>query len=129
MLKDANTKPRALVVDDNADAAMMLAEVLRVHGHAATTAGSGAEALSLVERGADVDVFVLDIGLPDMTGYELASRLRGRGASARATFVALTGYGQQHSRDQAIAAGFDEYLVKPADIDRLLRWLADDARP
>jgi CheY-like chemotaxis protein len=64
-------------------------------------------------------VFILDIGLPDMTGYELARRLRRDARHAQAVFVALTGYGQQRDRELSRQAGFDHHLVKPVDIRQL----------
>ena len=110
---------RILIVDDNVDAAQALAEVLRLQGHRVATAASAAQALMLVDQDPVPDVFILDIGLPDMSGYELVRALRGKGVK-QALFVALTGYGQEHDRKQAMAAGFDEHMVKPADIRLLL---------
>jgi PAS domain S-box-containing protein len=107
---------RVMVVDDNADAAQMLAALLEVQGHAVSVEydGHGALARARDER---PDVMLLDIGLPDMDGYELARRLRAQPESEGATLVALTGYGQQQDRNEASRAGFDHYLVKPADLN------------
>ncbi|HEY4582402.1 MAG TPA: PAS domain-containing protein [Lysobacter sp.] len=118
---------RILVVDDNLDAARTLAEVLSLDGHRVETAGDGAGALQAV-RGHAWDALILDIGLPDMTGYELAGRLRERPEAARATFVALTGYGQAQDRAVSRTAGFDHHLVKPADLAQLHGILAGIAR-
>ena len=117
----ARPRLRLLIVDDNQDAARTLAELLDALGHAPRVAYSAAEALAP----ADVafDACVLDIGLPDMTGYELAAALRAQGHD-RATYIALTGYGQAHDRVLSKAAGFDHHLVKPVDLDRLLDVLA-----
>jgi PAS domain S-box-containing protein len=114
---------RVMVVDDNADAAQMLAALLEVQGHAVSVEydGHGALARARQER---PDVLLLDIGLPDMDGYELARRLRAQPESAGATLVALTGYGQQQDRNDAHHAGFDHYLVKPADLNAVNNVLA-----
>ena len=107
---------RVLVVDDNADAAQMLAALLEVQGHAVSVEYDARGALARA-RSEHPDVLLLDIGLPDMDGYELARRLRAQPESARATLVALTGYGQNQDRAEARQAGFDHYLVKPADLN------------
>ena len=114
---------RVMVVDDNADAAQMLAALLEVQGHAVSVAydAGGALARAREER---PDVLLLDIGLPDMDGYELARRLRTQPENAGATLVALTGYGQVQDREEAQAAGFDHYLVKPADLNQVNEVLA-----
>ena len=70
------------------------------------------------------DVFLLDIGLPDMDGYELAQRLRQRAGGARATFIAITGYGQESDRGSSLQAGFSYHFVKPVDTLELARLLA-----
>jgi CheY-like chemotaxis protein len=71
------------------------------------------------------DVALLDIGMPDVSGYEVARTLRGRPWAARIRLVALTGWGQDGDRRQALDAGFDHHLIKPVDPDRLLALLAD----
>jgi CheY-like chemotaxis protein len=110
---------RILVVDDNVDAADMLAELLRIGGHEVNVAYSGtsaiAEAASFVP-----DVVFLDIGLPDMSGYEAAVRIRALPDMATATLIALTGYGQERDRALALEAGFNEHVVKPIDYDKVL---------
>jgi CheY-like chemotaxis protein len=73
------------------------------------------------------EVFILDIGLPDMTGYELARRLRRDARHAHAVYVALTGYGQQRDRELSKQAGFDHHLVKPVEIGKLAQILAGAA--
>ena len=105
-----------LVVDDNRDAADTLAVVLRVLGHDVTVAADGQEALAFAARRSDWDAFILDIGMPDMTGHELAGRLRQVIAGRPARFIALTGYGQAQDQAMSRAAGFDHHLVKPADV-------------
>jgi CheY-like chemotaxis protein len=123
----AGTGGRVLVVDDNADAAETLARLLALVGWEARTAADGVQALHTVEAFAP-DVALLDIGLPGMDGYELARRLRGH-ANARSTLiVALTGYGRDPDRARALAAGFDEHLVKPVAAERLFELLEQRAR-
>jgi CheY-like chemotaxis protein len=120
---DAHVAPdngnlRVLVVDDNADAAQMLAALLEVQGHAVSVEYDARGALARA-RTEHPDVLLLDIGLPDMDGYELARRLRAQPENAHATLVALTGYGQNQDREEAQQAGFDHYLVKPADLNEV----------
>lgn len=115
----APTKRRILVVDDNRDAASSLAELLSLEGHAVVVAYDGPAALARAEE-ATPEVAFLDIGLPEMDGYELARRLRDR-FGEKITLVAVTGYGQDSDRRRSKEAGFDEHLVKPIDIDRTLK--------
>ncbi|MBW3549320.1 MAG: response regulator [Proteobacteria bacterium] len=110
---------RVLVVDDNADAADTLAELLRLLGHEVVTAPDGATALEAAAAG-HWDTYVLDIGLPDMTGFALAQRLKGGPAAPDAMFIALTGYGQAHDQVMSKAAGFDHHMVKPPNIAKLI---------
>jgi PAS domain S-box-containing protein len=111
-----------LVIDDNADAAAALADLLDALGHATTTHTDPASALRAAQR-ERYDALVVDIGMPGMDGYELARRLRAGGASSGALLIALTGYGQLHDRVQSRQAGFDAHLVKPVDTADLLRLL------
>jgi signal transduction histidine kinase/CheY-like chemotaxis protein len=117
---------RVMVVDDNVDAAQMLAALLEVQGHAVGVEYDARGALERAQRERP-DVLLLDIGLPDMDGYELARCLRSQAAGAQATLVALTGYGQSQDRKEAEQAGFDHYLVKPADMDQVNAVLAEAA--
>jgi PAS domain S-box-containing protein len=110
---------RILVVDDNVDAASTLAELLGMLGHEVEVVTNGVSALEAAEDGM-WDTYVLDIGLPDMTGFELAQRLRQDRAMPGATFIALTGYGQPHDRVMSKAAGFDHHMVKPPDTAKLI---------
>ncbi|GAB6194867.1 PAS domain-containing protein [Lysobacter xanthus] len=114
------SRRRVLVVDDNADAAGTLADVLQIVGHEVTVAHDAGGALAAAEMAEAWDACILDIGLPDMTGHELAGRLRALPAAAGATFVALTGYGQLRYREVSTAAGFEHHLVKPANVPELL---------
>ncbi|CAM2794935.1 PAS domain-containing hybrid sensor histidine kinase/response regulator [Janthinobacterium lividum] len=106
---------RVLVVDDNVDAAETLAAVLDMMGHAAQVAHDGAQALALVPQFLP-DVIFLDIGLPGMSGYEVARTLRRIPAGANVVLVALTGWGAENDRSQSSAAGFDHHLTKPANL-------------
>jgi CheY-like chemotaxis protein len=114
---------RELVVDDNADAANTLAELLRMDGHQAQPAFSAEEALSLAQS-FNPDVVLLDIGLPRMDGYEVARRLRHSLLRKGAMLIALTGSGQAEDRERAHSAGFDAHLVKPVDLAALAKLLA-----
>ncbi|MGH8288047.1 MAG: ATP-binding protein [Steroidobacteraceae bacterium] len=118
---------RMLIVDDNIDAADSLAMLLSHAGHETQVAYSGREALARVES-FEPQVALLDIGLPEMDGYELASRLRALPRLCDTRFVALTGYGQSEDRKRSQAAGFDDHLVKPVDLPALERVLAGVAR-
>ncbi len=111
---------RILVVDDNIDAAHVLAEVLRLAGHEVFVSATAAHAIELASREAGIGAFILDIGLPDMTGYELVSRLRAVAGRSPVLCIALTGYGQAQDRGRSSEAGFDHHLVKPADVEQLL---------
>jgi CheY-like chemotaxis protein len=116
----ARATRRVLVVDDNRDAADSMALLLRLGGHDVVIAESGHAALE-TEREQRPDLVLLDIGLPDVDGYEVARRLRAAGCPA--ILAALTGYGQPEDRERALEAGFDEHLVKPVDpraLERLL---------
>ncbi|WBS04168.1 PAS domain-containing protein [Pseudoduganella sp. SL102] len=110
---------RLLVVEDNPDAAGVLAELLRSEGHDVAVAEDAEAALRRADLAA-TDAFILDIGLPGMDGYTLARHLRADPATAGATLIALTGYGQPSDRAQSHAAGFNRHLVKPADPAELL---------
>jgi signal transduction histidine kinase len=111
---------RVLLVDDNADAADSLAELLRMVGYEVRTAGHANEALALLDDFSP-ELGLLDIGLPDIDGYELAARLRADPRCQALRLVALTGYGRDNDRAKALAASFDEHLVKPVAIERLLQ--------
>ena len=113
---------RVLIVDDNEDAADSLADILRLLGHHAEVAYSGMQALQLAAD-VDADVILLDIGLPEMDGYEVARRLR-RTLPRDVRLVALTGYGAAEDKRRAREAGFDAHVVKPVmpeTIPQLLR--------
>jgi CheY-like chemotaxis protein len=115
--------PYVLVVDDNVDAALSLAHLLRAQGHEVSIAHDGAQALALAAQRAP-QVVLLDVGLPGMDGYELARRLRQFDTLGKARLIAVTGYGQQRDRDASLRAGFEAHLVKPIDADDLASLLA-----
>ena len=110
--------PRILIVEDNADARESLARLLRLQRHEVQTAENGEQGLALARAGG-ADVVVLDIGLPDVDGYEIARRLKADPATRHLWLVAVTGYGTQDDRKRALAAGFDEHLAKPVEPDEL----------
>jgi two-component system, chemotaxis family, CheB/CheR fusion protein len=116
-------KRRILVVDDNSDVADSLAMLLRLEGHEVETVYTAPGTFEAVQR-MRPDAVLLDIGLPQMDGYEIARRLRADPAASRVHLIALTGYGQEHDRERAREAGFGAHLVKPADIDAVNQILA-----
>jgi len=109
---------RVLIVDDNLDGAETLSMLMEYCGHTSYTASTGTAALALAAE-AIPDVVFLDIGLPDMSGYEVATAMRKLPSLQRTRFVALTGRGAETDKAEAIAAGFDYHLTKPASLDRL----------
>ena len=122
----AATRRRVLVVEDNADAAETLLDVVTAMGHEVHWARDGSAALAMTPRLAP-DVVLLDIGLPGIDGYEVARRLRA--TSTPSALVALTGYGQEEDRARALDAGFDRHLTKPVEPAVLARVLSDVAAP
>ncbi|HEY5803448.1 MAG TPA: ATP-binding protein [Lysobacter sp.] len=120
---DATLRPglRLLLADDDCDAGNSLAEVLRLSGAEVHFVDDGPEALAQFER-VDPEVVILDIGMPCMTGYDVARALRARGVDV--PLIALTGWGQPADRERAFAAGFDHHLVKPVAIPVLVSLLA-----
>jgi signal transduction histidine kinase/ActR/RegA family two-component response regulator len=117
---------RVIVVDDNEDAADSLATLLRVQGHAVAVAYTGQDALLQAERERP-DAMVVDIGLPDMDGYQLGAMLRARPALRGVVLIAATGYGGEQDRIRAREAGFAHHLVKPVDMAALVRILQEAA--
>ncbi|HEX5070453.1 MAG TPA: ATP-binding protein [Vicinamibacterales bacterium] len=109
---------RILLVDDNQDALETLASLLAALGSTVTTATSGREALALLDQ-VQPDTVLLDIGMPEMDGHEVARRIRGNARHAGALLIALTGWGQDHDFALSSAAGFDHHLVKPLDLEQL----------
>jgi len=124
--RDGTAAPlRVLIVDDNVDAAATVGRVMELLGHQVALAHDGPAALAAAAA-TPPDLILLDIGLPEMEGYEVASRLRAAGHT-RATLVAVTGYGRENDVQRSRDAGFDHHLVKPVDLAQL-RKLTDDLR-
>ncbi|WP_343729999.1 ATP-binding protein [Duganella sp.] len=109
---------RITIVDDNEDAAQALAALLRASGHKVTVEHDPLVALNNAAV-TPAEAFLLDIGMPVMDGYTLARRLRELPATRDARIIAVSGYGQEQDRQQALSAGFDALVVKPADLERL----------
>jgi CheY-like chemotaxis protein len=109
---------RVLIVDDNRDAAQMIAHVVAHAGHAVQVAGDASQALAMADLFRP-QVAILDIGLPVMDGYTLARELRARLGEAAPVLIALTGYGQEQDQRRSEEAGFAFHLVKPVDAERL----------
>ena len=117
--QSAPSRQRILVVDDNEDSANSLATLLEFEGHKVEVAYGARSALDCAEV-FQPDVVVLDIGLPQMDGYEVATVLRGKKETQGATLIALTGYGQKEDRERAKQAGFDHHFIKPLDTAKLI---------
>ena len=110
---------QVLVVDDQVDSADSLAMNLKLAGFAVDTSYSGTDAVRKFDA-LPYPVALLDIGLPDLNGYDVCKHIRAREAGTHPLVIAITGYGQQHDRAQALAAGFDDHFVKPVDVQALL---------
>jgi signal transduction histidine kinase len=117
-LRSAGGRQRVLVVDDNADAADTLSMALELHGYEARTAYTAEVGLELAAA-APPRVALLDIGLPDMNGYELARRIRAAPWGQGIVLIAATGWGQAADKQRALDAGFDHHLTKPIDFEAL----------
>jgi CheY-like chemotaxis protein len=116
-----------LVVEDNVDAGETLVELLALGGHRASTVATGRDGVAAIEA-LRPDVLICDIGLPDMSGYDVIRVLRATPAGRRLYAVALTGYAQPRDREEALAAGFDAHLPKPPPLDELEAMLVALAR-
>jgi len=114
---------RMLVVDDNVDAANMLAMLLEATGHKTLVEHTAKKALERARKDLP-EVCLLDIGLPDLDGNDLAKQLRAQPETARAILIAITGYGQEQDRKRTAESGFDYHLVKPVNMEQLLHLLA-----
>ena len=122
----SNPPRRALVVDDNEDAAELVSMLVTILGFDTRRAHRASDALAIAER-FEPDVALLDIGLPDLSGHELATLLRARLARPL-RIIAITGWARDEDRVRAARAGFDAYALKPIDRDRLAMLLCSDAR-
>jgi CheY-like chemotaxis protein len=124
----AGKKVRTVVlVEDQDDARRMMQLLLEAEGVAVTTAGNGLEGAELIER-LKPDLALVDLGLPVMSGFDLARRIRKNPAHSGIRLIALSGYGQDSDIRAAIDAGFDQHLTKPPDPERLERVLAGTDR-
>lgn len=121
----ASSGLNVLVVDDNRDSAEMLQVLLGMMGHAVSVAHTGRAAIESV-AGAKPHVVLLDIGLPDMSGYDVAREIRASDAGS-VRLIALTGWGEEEVAQQGADAGFDQHLTKPADPAVLERILGEIA--
>ncbi|MDY0747724.1 ATP-binding protein [Paucibacter sp. R3-3] len=119
----AKVARRILVVDDNRDGADALAELLQAEGHEVSTAYSSIDALQL-QREFKPDTALLDVGLPEIDGYELARRMRAQQMADPLRLIAISGYGRERDQEEARRAGFSSHLLKPVDIETLERLLA-----
>lgn len=118
---------RVLVVDDNEDAADSLAMLLTVRGDQVRIAYDGAEAV-VAEQDFIPEVVLLDIGLPKMSGYDVARRIRSTRGNG-VLIIAITGWGQEEDRRRAREAGFDHHFTKPVDFERLLDLIDRESPP
>ena len=114
---------RVLVVDDNVDTAESEAELVKLWGHEVAIAQNGPAAIELASK-FHPHIALIDIGLPEMNGYEVARRLRQLPDVSGALLVAITGYGREEDQKAAREAGFDLHLTKPVDPVRLEKLLA-----
>jgi PAS domain S-box-containing protein len=115
-------KCRVLVAEDNADAAESLVRLLRLNGHDVQAAYDGRQAIAEAEKFKPT-VALLDIGLPDLTGYDVARHVRSQDWGKEMVLVALTGWGQEEDKRRTREAGFDQHIVKPVDPMLLLKML------
>lgn len=116
---------RVLIVDDDADSADLLVQLLEMRGHEVRAVHSASQALSEAAEFLP-QVAILDVGLPDMSGYELAQLLRKSEALATGRLIAVTGYSGDAVVARCKMAGFDQHLVKPVDLEALARAVLGD---
>jgi CheY-like chemotaxis protein len=118
----AGSARRILVADDNRDAAQSLGELLRLMGHEVALAYDGRQAVEMAQH-IGPDLTILDIGMPNMNGYECCAEIKKRAPDA--VVIALTGWGQDTDRQRSAAAGFKGHLVKPVEIHVLMSIIED----
>lgn len=124
IISEIGNSKRILVVDDNLDAAESITMLLELSGHTTSMAHDGASAIKTAEE-FKPDVILLDIGLPDINGYEVAQRIRQQPWGKNLCLIAATGWGQDKDKNLAKAAGFDKHLTKPIDLQQLNFLLQD----
>lgn len=117
---------KVLVADDNCDAAMSLGMILELSNHEVLLAHNGEEALNLARKSLP-EAMILDIGMPGITGDQVAREIRREPWGANVLMVAVTGWGQPEDKERASAAGFDHHLTKPVDPDRMEQLLVEFA--
>jgi CheY-like chemotaxis protein len=117
---------KVLVADDNRDAALSLGALLEMSEHEVLIAHDGEEALRIA-RQAMPDAMILDIGMPRLSGDQVARAVRSEPWGRRVFLVAVTGWGEPEDKERASAAGFDHHLTKPVDVDDVERLLGDFA--
>jgi CheY-like chemotaxis protein len=123
---DDHAGKRVLIVDDNRDSAISLQLLLRTAGYKTAVAHDGLAAVDAAQQFQPA-VALLDIGLPGIDGYELATRLQQKAETKDTLLVAVSGYGQPEDRKRSKAAGFHHHLVKPVDPQQLLQLIADES--
>jgi signal transduction histidine kinase/CheY-like chemotaxis protein len=119
-----NGELKVVVADDNRDAADSMAMILKLSGYEVAVAHSGEEALEIA-RQTPPEVMILDIGMPGLSGYEVAAAVRREAWGRRILLMAITGWGQSGDKERARAAGFDHHLTKPVDLDQVEQLLQD----
>jgi CheY-like chemotaxis protein len=115
-----HVEKRVLIADDHQDGAEMMRLLLAQGGHDVCVAHCGADAIELAKR-EKPQIALLDIGMPDMNGYEVANRIRAEAWGSEITLIAVTGWGQDEDRRRSRAAGFDFHLTKPIDPEALIK--------
>jgi CheY-like chemotaxis protein len=127
MSNEAERQIRVLMADDNRDAVDSMAMVLKMSGYEVSLAYSGKAALEMAQQHRP-DVVILDIGMPDMNGHEVAAAIRQQPWGRAMHLIAITGWGEDKDKERTRGAGFDLHLTKPVDIDQLEEQLAGYAR-
>jgi CheY-like chemotaxis protein len=115
---------RVLLIDDNVDLARCLARLLEIHGHDVRIAHDGPSGIDQA-RAWNPEFVLLDIGLPGMDGFQVASLLRQNEATQDTVIIAISGYGHEEDRARSKQAGFDHHLVKPINSDELAMIMAN----
>lgn len=118
----AGVRRKVLIVDDNADAAATLSMFISAHGHDTAVAHGGAEALAIAPEFGPEVVF-LDLGMPEMSGYDVAQALRKIPSLSHVYIAALTGWNDKATRERVASTGFNKHLTKPADVGVILQLL------
>lgn len=117
-----SARRKVLIVDDNADAALILSMCLSAYGHETAVAYGGVQGIELA-LAFEPDIIFLDLGMPGMDGYQVAAALRRIPHLSRVFIAALTGWNDEKTRDQVALFGFNKHLTKPAKVDAVLELL------